>query len=132
MPSQSRAAFLLLQALSATTATARLHRATPYLNSTKAPAWFLAGDSTTAVQSSGGGGWGQGFLSFVKSPAFGDDNGVNGATTVSFVEGGYWANVIDEVEANKDEYEPFVTIQVCFRIFLFISIRARDPGEGGL
>lgn len=80
----------------------------------KPPAWFLAGDSTTAVQSSDGGGWGVGFLSFVKSPPAwgGIDYGVNGATTVSFVNGGYWAEVLNAVEENADGYEPFVTIQV--------------------
>lgn len=35
------------------------------------PFFVLAGDSTTAVQSAGGGGWGNGFLSFLRAPAGG-------------------------------------------------------------
>ncbi|KAI1505825.1 GDSL-like Lipase/Acylhydrolase [Biscogniauxia marginata] len=77
----------------------------------KPPAFFLAGDSTTAVQSEGGGGWGNGFLSFLKDPAWGVNLGHNGATTVSFVEGGDWANVTKLVEDNKDAFETYVTIQ---------------------
>ncbi|KAK5633523.1 hypothetical protein RRF57_009237 [Xylaria bambusicola] len=52
------------------------------------PAFILAGDSTTAVQSTGGGGWGNGFISFLNSPAWGVNKGHNGATTKSFVDGG--------------------------------------------
>ncbi|KAJ2904297.1 hypothetical protein MKZ38_008356 [Zalerion maritima] len=80
-------------------------------HSNKPPAFFLAGDSTTAVQSEGGGGWGDGFLSFLIPTAWGTNCGHNGATTVSFVEGGDWATVIGEVEDNKDEYDCWVTIQ---------------------
>src|SRR5262245_34759754 len=64
----------------------------------KPPAFFLAGDSTTAVQASGGGGWGNGFLGFLKSPAWGVNKGHNGATTVSFVKGGDWAQVLGLVK----------------------------------
>ena len=75
------------------------------------PAFFLAGDSTTAVQSSDGGGWGNGFLSFLKAPAVGINFGHNGATTKSFVEMGDWATVIAEVK-NHTDFRSFVTIQV--------------------
>jgi hypothetical protein len=79
----------------------------------KPAAFFLTGDSTTAAQSSNGGGWGNGFLSFLKSPAWGINFGHNGATTVSFVARGDWRNVTSYVKNNQDEYEVYVTIQVC-------------------
>ncbi|ROW01978.1 hypothetical protein VMCG_05514 [Cytospora schulzeri] len=75
------------------------------------PAFLLAGDSTTAIQSSDGGGWGIGFLSTLKGPAWGIDYGQNGATTVSFVAGGKWSDVIDSVQNSSIDYEVFVTIQ---------------------
>lgn len=78
----------------------------------RTPAFLLAGDSTTAIQSSGGGGWGVGFLSTLKSPAWGIDYGKNGATTVSFVNGGHWSNVIKSVHNSTGDYDVFVTIQV--------------------
>ncbi|KAJ9134330.1 Rhamnogalacturonan acetylesterase RhgT [Pleurostoma richardsiae] len=78
---------------------------------TKPPAFFLAGDSTTAVQSSGGGGWGNGFLSFLKSPAWGINYGHNGATTVSFVAGGDWSRVVGSLKNNSASYDCYVTIQ---------------------
>lgn len=78
----------------------------------KPPAFFLAGDSMTAVQSTGGGGWGNGFLSFLKKPAEGINYGKNGATTVSFVSGGYWSTVLSSVEDSVDEFDPYVTIMV--------------------
>lgn len=84
--------------------------------STKPPAFFLAGDSMTAVQSAGGGGYGVGFLSFLKSPAWGTDYGKNGATTVSFVSGGYWAKVIDAVKTYSADYDPFVPIMVSMNL----------------
>lgn len=61
----------------------------PKVCSTKPAAFFLAGDSTTAVQSEGGGGWGNGFLSFLVPPATGANYGRNGRTTVDFVSGGH-------------------------------------------
>lgn len=76
------------------------------------PAFFLAGDSTTAIQSSDGGGWGLGFLSTLESPAWGIDYGHNGATTVSFVAGGIWSDVIDSVQDSSEDYDVLVTIQV--------------------
>lgn len=83
------------------------------LCSGKPPAFFLAGDSTTAIQSSNGGGWGNGFISFLRSPAWGVNYGHNGATTVSFVAGGNWDTVLGRVREAKGGFEPYVTIQVC-------------------
>lgn len=84
------------------------------------PAFFLAGDSMTAVQSTGGGGWGNGFLSFLSSPAWGTNYGKNGATTVSFVDGGYWAKVISAVKGSVGDYDPYVTIMVSLDIYIYI------------
>jgi hypothetical protein len=75
-------------------------------------AFYLAGDSTTAAQSDEGGGWGVGFLKTLQNGAIGTDLGYNGATTVSFVYGGAWANVIDAVNRSKEAFDPYVTIQV--------------------
>jgi lysophospholipase L1-like esterase len=78
----------------------------------KPPYFALAGDSTTAVQSEGGGGWGTGFLNTtLRTPAKGKNFGHNGATTVSFREGGDWANVLAAAKAASKDYEPYVTIQ---------------------
>ncbi|KAI1183584.1 GDSL-like Lipase/Acylhydrolase [Nemania serpens] len=63
---------------------------TPSPSNPPVPAFILAGDSTTAIQSANGGGWGTGFLSFLLSPAHGVNKGHNGATTQSFVDGGDW------------------------------------------
>lgn len=81
--------------------------------STKSPAFFLAGDSTTAAPSGSGGGWGNGFLTTLVNGAIGTNYGHNGAKTVSFVSGGDWANVLASVTKYKDTYDPFVMIQVC-------------------
>lgn len=108
MPSPSIAAFLLVVPAAAMPATSRK----AHTRASNPPAWFLAGDSTTAVQSTSGGGWGEGFLSFVDSPAWGTDYGHNGATTASFVSGGDWDTVIDAVKNSTDDYRPYVTIQV--------------------
>lgn len=125
MLSPSTAILLLLTMFTA----AAPHTGTTKFNSTKPPAFFLAGDSTTAIQSAGGGGWGVGFLSFVKSPAWGVDYGHNGATTVSFVDGGDWATVIQAVENNTESYQPFVTIQVCSCCF-FMLIKEENYTNG--
>ncbi|KAK3326177.1 GDSL-like Lipase/Acylhydrolase [Apodospora peruviana] len=74
---------------------------------TKPGAFFLAGDSTTAVR----GGWGDGFLTFLQSPAWGINYGHSGATTASFVAGGDWAKVISSVKNNTAKAQCFVTIQ---------------------
>jgi hypothetical protein len=76
--------------------------------STLPPSFVLAGDSTTAVD----GGWGPGFISFLKGPAKGTNIAKSGATTVSFVKEGYWAKVMDQVKADVGDYNVIVTIQV--------------------
>jgi lysophospholipase L1-like esterase len=100
--------FLLLSCIGMTTALPSGLHCSP-----KPPAFFLAGDSTTAIQSTNGGGWGNGFLSYLKSPAWGVNYGHNGATTVSFVDGGDWDTVLSRVKEAKGEFDSYVTIQVC-------------------
>jgi lysophospholipase L1-like esterase len=74
--------------------------------------FLLAGDSTTALLNPSGGGWGQGFLSTtLRPPASGIDLGHDGATTVSFVQGGYWAQVLSNITTHRNAYEVFTTIQ---------------------
>lgn len=114
MISPSARALLWAAALCAPLASAA-PRSQIAVNSTKPPAFFLAGDSMTAVQTVSGGGYGVGFLSFLKSPAWGIDYGQNGATTVSFVQGGTqgnWTAVIDALNGAKEDYEVFVPIMV--------------------
>ncbi|RYP72595.1 hypothetical protein DL771_004090 [Monosporascus sp. 5C6A] len=72
----------------------------------KPPAFFLAGDSTTAIN----GGWGDGLLATLIKPATGLNVGKSGATTRSFVAGGYWKNVTDHVKAYAGDYDVYVTI----------------------
>lgn len=98
-------------------ASAAPRRPVTTFNSTKPPAFFLVGDSMTAVQTDSGGGYGLGFLSFLKSPAWGIDYGQNGATTVSYVQGGVqgnWTAVMEALNDAKEEYEVFVPIMVGF------------------
>ncbi|KAK4101262.1 carbohydrate esterase family 12 protein [Parathielavia hyrcaniae] len=73
----------------------------------KPPAFFLAGDSTTAI----GGGWGDGFLATLRNGATGANLGHNGTTTASIVSLGDWQAVMDLVEDHRAEYRCFVTIQ---------------------
>ncbi|KAI0101482.1 SGNH hydrolase-type esterase domain-containing protein [Nemania sp. FL0031] len=72
----------------------------------KPPAFFLAGDSTTAVD----GGWGNGLLAPLIEPAWGVNFGLSGATTVSFVAAGRWANVTQDLKQYAKEYDCYVTI----------------------
>ncbi|KAI4868013.1 carbohydrate esterase family 12 protein [Hypoxylon rubiginosum] len=72
----------------------------------KPPAFFLAGDSTTAID----GGWGDGLLATLKSPAWGANIGKSGATTASFRAGGYWANVTQHLKDNVAKFDSYVTI----------------------
>jgi len=84
----------------------------PSTAAAKTPYFILAGDSTTAVQAANGGGWGNGFLSFLTNSAKGVNKGHNGATTKSFVDGGDWATVKSLVTDNiKGGYDAYVTIQ---------------------
>jgi hypothetical protein len=72
--------------------------------------FVLAGDSTTAKQSDGGGGWGDGFLRSLQPPSSGINLGHNGATTVSYRSGGDWGKAT--AEARKNGGAVYVTIQV--------------------
>lgn len=85
--------------------------ATPLLESTSKPIyWLLAGDSTTAPD----GGWGDGFLSTtVVSGSTGHNYGLSGATTASFRAGGNWDKVIADIGMYKSIYDVYTTIQVC-------------------
>ncbi|KAM3086191.1 hypothetical protein ACMFMG_000328 [Clarireedia jacksonii] len=103
--------FLLICSISLTTASYIPLSSRKLINVSGPPAFFLAGDSTTAVQSTGGGGWGNGFLTTLHNGAGGINYGHNGATTVSFVNGGDWAKVLASVSKYKASYTPFVTIQ---------------------
>ncbi|RYO95256.1 hypothetical protein DL766_002070 [Monosporascus sp. MC13-8B] len=78
----------------------------PDASAAKPPAFLLAGDSTTAVN----GGWGDGLLAPLIKPAIGLNVGKSGATTRSFVAGGYWKNVTDHVKKYAGNYDVYVTI----------------------
>ncbi|CAG7945383.1 unnamed protein product [Penicillium nalgiovense] len=87
-----------------------------FKHSQRTPFFVLAGDSTTATQistqTSNGGGWGDGFLNTTLfKGATGRNFGHNGATTVSFRDGGDWDEVLTTVRQVRDDYHPFVTIQ---------------------
>lgn len=57
-------------------------------------------------------GWGDGFLNTtLKIGATGKNYGHNGATTISFRDGGDWAKVLAAAKNAKTSYEPYVTIQ---------------------
>lgn len=78
----------------------------------------------TAIQTPGGGGYGLGFLSFLRSPAWGVDYGQNGATTVSYRAGGVEGNltaVLAAVEGARAEFEVFVPIMVCLLLDVFFG-----------
>ncbi|KAF2106456.1 SGNH hydrolase-type esterase domain-containing protein [Lophiotrema nucula] len=105
--------YLSLGAIAASTCTALSlpFRSTSNTSKNKPPAFILAGDSTTAIQNPAGGGWGYGFLSFLKSPGWGIDLGIDGATTVSYVKGNIWYSVEGYVATKLNEgYAPYVTI----------------------
>jgi len=72
----------------------------------KTPAFFLAGDSTTAVD----GGWGDGFLAALIEPSWGVNIAKSGATTMSFEADGLWDKTITLVEENADMFDCYVTI----------------------
>jgi len=95
---------VIITAVPTTRADLRRHTPNP-------PAFWLAGDSTTAALNAGGGGWGLGFLRTVTNKAIGTDAGYDGDTTVSFVAQGAWGNIIDAVNRTKMYFDPYVTIQ---------------------
>jgi lysophospholipase L1-like esterase len=71
------------------------------------PYFILTGDSTVAVD----GGWGDGFLAYLKNGASGINPAKSGATTVSFRDDGHWAAAINAMNQHKADYRPIVTIQ---------------------
>jgi lysophospholipase L1-like esterase len=71
------------------------------------PAFFLAGDSTTAPA----GGWGDAFVASLTKGSTGINFGHSGATTSSFRAGGDWDEVISAVKNHTKTHRPFVTIQ---------------------
>jgi lysophospholipase L1-like esterase len=84
----------------------------PRRKTMKPPIFLLAGDSTTAIQSSGGGGWGDGFLNTTLFNGECETNyGHDGATTVSFRAGGDWDNVLERALNSSSHYDPYITIQ---------------------
>lgn len=74
----------------------------------KTPAFFLAGDSTTALD----GGWGNGLLNPLIRPAWGVNIGRSGATTASFIAAGHWTNVTTHLKNYANTYDCYVTISV--------------------
>lgn len=103
--------YSIIYNLLAPVAAAGLIRRQDGCESGKPPAFFLAGDSTVAVD----GGWGDGFLTYPREGAIGTNFGKSGATTVSFVEGGYWGDLISSVEDSVSDHDVYVTIQVSVR-----------------
>lgn len=122
----SSALSLAFLATTHATPTARLDIA----RATKPPAFFLAGDSTTATH----GGWGDGFLELLTNGAMATNFGKSGASTYSFMHTGHWDDVLEAAAANNETYRPYITIQVswcrlhssiiiiiCFRTCVFLS-----------
>ncbi|KAI0456399.1 carbohydrate esterase family 12 protein [Xylaria acuta] len=109
--SWTKAAFLVV-GVAVATATAAAAASMPPVNRRagyrrgKTPAFFLAGDSTTAVD----GGWGNGLLAPLLEPAWGLNMGLSGATTKSFVARGNWENVTSHLKENAGAYDCYVTI----------------------
>ncbi|KAI8631906.1 carbohydrate esterase family 12 protein [Xylariaceae sp. FL1651] len=97
-------AFLLAVAATATATVTAAPVDEP--GSSKAPAFFLAGDSTTARD----GGWGDGLLAPLISPAWGVNIGQSGATTVSYIAGGNWTNITAHLKDYAATYDCYVTI----------------------
>ncbi|KAK2035498.1 GDSL-like Lipase/Acylhydrolase [Colletotrichum zoysiae] len=100
-------ATILVAAASSASAIPLGQASAPETRQAKPPYFLLTGDSTVAVD----GGWGDGFLTFVESPADGKNYGKSGATTVSFRAQGIWDTVVAEVNASKAAFNPVVTIQ---------------------
>jgi lysophospholipase L1-like esterase len=74
--------------------------------------FVLSGDSTTAVQSANGGGWGSGFKNTtLLAPSFAENHALNGRSTKTFIENGDWDGVLDAVEKYKPQGDVYVTIQ---------------------
>lgn len=97
---------LLLPVLALTAAAAAPRRAC------QKAIFVLSGDSTTAPQSAGGGGWGNGFKNTtLLAPSFAENHAVNGRSTQSVLANGEWAGVLDAVTKYKSQGSVYVTIQ---------------------
>ncbi|KAK2740088.1 hypothetical protein FQN55_009037 [Onygenales sp. PD_40] len=73
----------------------------------QAPAFFLAGDSTTAPL----GGWGPAFIPSLTNGSIGTNFAASGRTTTSFRADGYWDQVLEAVAESAATHIPYVTIQ---------------------
>ncbi|KAK7409649.1 hypothetical protein QQX98_008164 [Neonectria punicea] len=96
-----------LQALLTAAAVVSQARAAPQAKAEKPPYFILTGDSTVAVN----GGWGDGFLRYLKAPAAGINPAKSGATTVTFKANGRWEAVLKGTEDQLGDFSPIVTIQ---------------------
>lgn len=79
----------------------------PIRRSDNPPYFITIGDSTVATD----GGWGDGFLSFVDSPADGANRGKSGSTTVSWRANGRWEDLVENINDTVDDYQTIVTMQ---------------------
>ncbi|KAL4947040.1 SGNH hydrolase-type esterase domain-containing protein [Aspergillus filifer] len=81
--------------------------ATPLPRASNPPYFITIGDSTVATN----GGWGDGFLTFVASPANGENRGKSGSTTVSWLANGRWEDLVETINETVSDYETIVTMQ---------------------
>lgn len=81
--------------------------ANPIRRADSPPYFITIGDSTVATD----GGWGDGFLSFVDSPADGTNRGKSGSTTVSWRANGRWEDLVDNINETVGDYDTIVTMQ---------------------
>lgn len=88
-----------------------------------APTFFMASDTTTPMNSRGGGGWGQAFQDLLTGGASAKDFGSNIASTVTFESSGMLANLIHNIAKTKQTKATYVTVEVRGRAALF-TIRA--------
>ncbi|KAL4961121.1 SGNH hydrolase-type esterase domain-containing protein [Aspergillus stella-maris] len=79
----------------------------PVPRASNPPYFITIGDSTVAAN----GGWGDGFLSFVASPADGVNRGKSGSTTVSWLANGRWEDLVENINETISDYETIVTMQ---------------------
>lgn len=81
--------------------------ANPIRRADSPPYFITIGDSTVATS----GGWGDGFLSFVASPADGTNQGKSGSTTESWRANGRWETLVETINETVDDYQTIVTMQ---------------------
>ncbi|KAL2833471.1 SGNH hydrolase-type esterase domain-containing protein [Aspergillus pseudoustus] len=82
--------------------------ANPVPRASSSPPYFITiGDSTVAED----GGWGNGFLSFVKSHAKGSNRGKPGSTTASWPADGRWDDLVENINQTVSKYDIVVTMQ---------------------